>query len=752
MESLLIYILKSAGIISLFYILYILLLKNDTAFTENRKFLLGGILASLIVPAIYFTKKVLVNAPELFYNSSPNSNLVVIPETATQELDWWIIAGTIYLIISGFFLLRFCFRIFQILKMIHFSKIQKDGKFKFIKTEDNSGPFSFFNYIFINAKDIKEDELQLMLTHEKVHARQLHSIDMLFSNLITAVLWFSPISWYYKKSVEQNLEFIADSETAKASRCIQEYQHVLVKVSTNQYQNVLVNHFYQSFIKKRIVMLNKKNTSAKTNWKYQLILPLIAVFMMSFNIKTVTKISYSNSLKGTEALLQNESLSVTINQTTSKESLEKFKSIFQKWDVELNFSNIEYSSNGKIITAIEVSLKNLKTGKTEFLNRSNSNGIMPFEIYVNKNETSGFSDITKEEDAHKTAALQLKEIGKNPLYIINNKEYSSSDLDGKTVRTSSVIEILKPKDARKIYGSKASEGAILVSVGKIIEDFKEELKIIDKENKKEAAYFIEVKKNELPVFISLSNNPSSKSNINMLEDLDNSSINNSNKDDIAKPIGYGVKVQFTQNEIDTISRTSQIMNVRTKNGNQIKWIEKDSLTSKNGFKISDTMNVYRIDNFKDEAVNISSDKNKKVLIVIDGEVKSENYNINEIDPESIKYMNVIKGKNATSKYGSKAKDGVIEISTKFDSEHPPQKDIIAFEGNTKNTEMFVISPSSKDFLVVVDGKIKKSDFDINSINPDEIKGVIVLKDQSAIKKYGKKGEKGVVEITLKEEN
>ena len=130
----------------------------------------------------------------------------------------------------------------------------------------------------------------------------------------------------------------------------------------------------------------------------------------------------------------------------------------------------------------------------------------------------------------------------------------------------------------------------------------------------------------------------------------------------------------------------------------------------------------------------------------------KDYDVNKVAPEDIKYMNVLKGKNATSKYGSKAKDGVIEISTKFDSEHPPQKDIIAFEGNTKNTEMFVISPSSKDFLVVVDGKIKKSDFDINSINPDEIKGVIVLKDQSAIKKYGKKGEKGVVEITLKEEN
>jgi len=67
MEILLIYILKSAGLISLFYILYILLLKNDTSFTANRKFLLGGIFTSLILPAIYFTKKVLINDPEIVY-------------------------------------------------------------------------------------------------------------------------------------------------------------------------------------------------------------------------------------------------------------------------------------------------------------------------------------------------------------------------------------------------------------------------------------------------------------------------------------------------------------------------------------------------------------------------------------------------------------------------------------------------------------------------------------------------------------
>jgi len=437
-------------------------------------------------------------------------------------------------------------------------------------------------------------------------------------------------------------------------------------------------------------MLNKKSNSAKTTWKYQLVLPLIAVFMMSFNIKTTTKIIENNSSTSNEVLLQNESLSVTINQTTLKESLDRFKSIFLKWDAELNFSNIKYTQDGKIITAIEVSLKNLKTGKTEFLNRSNSTGILPFEIYVNKNKTSGFRDITKEEDAHKTAALQLKEIGKNPLYIINDKEYSSSDLDGKTVRTSNVIEIIIPKDARKTYGTKASDGAILVSEGKIIDDFKEELKLIDKENKKEAAYFIEIKKNEIPVFISLSNYASSKNTKNMLED----------HEDIAKQSpAYGFKVRDNQNHIDSISRTTQIRNVRTQNGNQIKWIEKDSLTSKNGFKISDTMDVYIMDNTKNVI------QTTKALFVLDGKVQHKNFNANSIDPENIAHVKVIKGTGAIEKYGKKASEGAIEITTKANA---------GTLSNTTDVHMHVVHKDQNDISLENLRKMIKNDANIDA--------------------------------------
>jgi len=55
----------------------------------------------------------------------------------------------------------------------------------------------------------------------------------------------------------------------------------------------------------------------------------------------------------------------------------------------------------------------------------------------------------------------------------------------------------------------------------------------------------------------------------------------------------------------------------------------------------------------------------------------------------------------------------------------------------------------KNPLIVVDGKI--SEVDINTIDPNTIQSINVLKDQSAIDKYGEKAKDGAIEITTKKE-
>jgi TonB family protein len=52
-------------------------------------------------------------------------------------------------------------------------------------------------------------------------------------------------------------------------------------------------------------------------------------------------------------------------------------------------------------------------------------------------------------------------------------------------------------------------------------------------------------------------------------------------------------------------------------------------------------------------------------------------------------------------------------------------------------------------LFVVDGIVEGKDFDVKSINPEDIEKIEVLKDKSAVELYGGKAENGVVIITSK---
>ena len=117
---------------------------------------------------------------------------------------------------------------------------------------------------------------------------------------------------------------------------------------------------------------------------------------------------------------------------------------------------------------------------------------------------------------------------------------------------------------------------------------------------------------------------------------------------------------------------------------------------------------------------------EKPLVVIDGKISD--VDMNKIDPETILSMNVLRDKSpsekpATGKYGEKGKNGVIEITTK------------EYAGKV---------------LVVINGAISDRTT-LDKINVNDIKSMNVLKDESAVKKYGDKGKYGVMEvITYKE--
>ncbi|NLO02135.1 MAG: TonB-dependent receptor plug domain-containing protein, partial [Bacteroidales bacterium] len=126
-------------------------------------------------------------------------------------------------------------------------------------------------------------------------------------------------------------------------------------------------------------------------------------------------------------------------------------------------------------------------------------------------------------------------------------------------------------------------------------------------------------------------------------------------------------------------------------------------------------------------------KQDKKLCIIDGEevlLKNQKPSV-YIYPKQLQTMKEISKDEAVKKYGSKAKHGAVEITTK---------------SNSLTNETGVSRANNP--LIVVDGIVTgfKS---VDHINPADIQSVTILKDAKAAERYGEKGRDGVIEITLK---
>jgi hypothetical protein len=118
-----------------------------------------------------------------------------------------------------------------------------------------------------------------MILHEKIHASQYHSVDIILAELVTAIMWFNPVVWLVKKSMLQVHEYLADEGVLSAGFDRLNYQTLLVNQLIEEKAIVLSSNF-SSLIKKRMIMLKLDKTRQKSRFKILSLIPIsLALFM-----------------------------------------------------------------------------------------------------------------------------------------------------------------------------------------------------------------------------------------------------------------------------------------------------------------------------------------------------------------------------------------------------------------------------------------------------------------------------------------
>ena len=142
--------------------------------------------------------------------------------------------------------------------------------------------FSFFNFVFLNKAKIPDGDVDRILAHELAHVRQLHSFDIVFSEILTVVQWFNPFVWPYKRSLRETHEYLADRAVIAQGCSLARYQLLIVEQHVGGRLLELASSFRTSQIKRRITMLSKQETKGLARWKPLLILPLAVAFVLAF--------------------------------------------------------------------------------------------------------------------------------------------------------------------------------------------------------------------------------------------------------------------------------------------------------------------------------------------------------------------------------------------------------------------------------------------------------------------------------------
>ncbi len=287
MNQFFIYIVESAVSVTLFYLFYELFLKRDTWFRFNRYFLLAGLIFSVILPFLDFSaSSLLVNSQNQFeFNEYMNIGLTVssFEEQTLESISNPNYILLFYLFVGSLFFMRFIYQLLKILNTISANEIINYRNKKLVLLNNNSSPFSFFNYIFINKDDYGSIGSNELMLHEITHAQQKHSFDVVLLELLLVLQWFNPFIYRYRLAFKEVHEYLADRGVLISNNDKIGYQKLILDQIEKSFSVNLASQFNYSLTKNRIKMMTRINSGKLSKFKILLVLPLIVLLLMAFS-------------------------------------------------------------------------------------------------------------------------------------------------------------------------------------------------------------------------------------------------------------------------------------------------------------------------------------------------------------------------------------------------------------------------------------------------------------------------------------
>ncbi|WP_270318451.1 M56 family metallopeptidase [Bacteroides thetaiotaomicron] len=728
----LIYILKSAVCLSLFYLFYRLLLSKETFHRFNRIALLGILFLSLLIPFIEVTtahqtelsQTVLTVEQLLMMAEAMDPAEVTVAQPEELSISWVQVLLLFYLVGIIFFACRNLYSLSRLLLLIKSGKRERlEGGVRLIVLEREVAPFSWMRYIVISRKDLEEDGREILI-HEMAHIQNRHSIDLLVADICIFFQWFNPGIWLLKQELQNIHEYEADETVINEGIDAKDYQLLLIKKAVGTRLYSMANSFNHRKLKKRITMMLKEKSNPWARLKYLYVLPLATIAVTAFarpeiseRVEEISAVKVNDLAAIVEAKV--EEITKDVSNITSGDSLKKLVVTGDSILKEKGTISIygEKGKNGVLATKLLPDEDNhFKITKTQAKIKPGMN------TSVDKSKLMG---------THIGGISTVDLRDKDVLVIIDGKESSRTVVDALDPSRIESISILDGKEATDIYGDKAKNGAMVIQLHSTAEQIlqnkykidaisKTRLDALNRGSKNWGVTFHSVSGKKPLVYIdgkeavgeeALSSvSPERIKSISVMKDKAAVEVYGERGKD-----GVVLVDLLTEEEYQNKQKFPKPAKVRT---------ESES-PKKSHFYMGGS---------HDEEWHVAQAK-KKPLVIIDGKEALEEDAISKLAPDRIKNFTILKDKSATDIYGERGKNGVLIITLFTDAEYEfnkanpkkPYADALELaESMAKDVEGEII-------YCIDDEKIKKSKLkgmstkNIRSVSVNEMDGTKIVR-------------------------
>ena len=314
------FIFKTIIASGVLFLYYQVALKNKKFHSYNRFYLLLSVVMSLMVPFI--------NLRWFYIEASPSIPLNNFVTTITSPVErrsvQFFTTSSVLFIISAFisclFLIFLTEKITWIYRLKRMNEGIKMNGFTLIETDVKQAPFSFLSNLFwrrgLSSTDTNGEKI---FKHELTHIRQKHTYDKLFTQIVCCMFWINPFYWLIQRELNTIHEFIADAASV-ADGDTESFAKMLLH-SHNQGSYLSPSHpFFNSSIKRRLIMISTSNKSQYSYMRRALALPLTLLVLAAFSINVKAQSDKNTSQQSTKENLR--SSVDTVPKASAKQSLE----------------------------------------------------------------------------------------------------------------------------------------------------------------------------------------------------------------------------------------------------------------------------------------------------------------------------------------------------------------------------------------------------------------------------------------------